>query len=151
MVRDVTSELAIALQNARLPFRLCGALLFGSTARRNTTADSDIDLLVVAEGINPKLHRRGEEIFLIKKSLPLLTLDILLFTPEETRNNFENHNPLFLDIAEDGVILLDHENFLKGLVDGTLDYVRQNGISRLSDGWQFPVKERSATFLSQVR
>ena len=150
MARDIRSDLANALQAARLPFRLIGALLFGSTVRGISTADSDIDLVVIAEGLNPKLHRRSEEMFLIKKSLPLLPLDILLFTPDEVRNNFENHNPLFLDIAEDGVVLLDHDHFLLDLINGTRDYVRGKGIVRLSDGWRFPVKDRTATFLSKV-
>jgi len=39
-----------------------------------------------------------------KVSLPL---DILLLTPEEVISNFKNHNPLFLDIAEEGIIILD--------------------------------------------
>jgi len=146
-VREICFDLARVLETARFPFALCGALIFGSMVRRSSNADSDIDLMVVAKGINPKFHRRGDEIFLIKKSLPFLPLDILLFTPDEARNNFENHNPLFLDIAEDGIILFDHNNFLHELTTCTKDYIRGKGIIRLDDGWRFPVKDRTATYL----
>jgi len=150
MVRDIASQLANALRTAHLPFTVFGALLFGSRSRGISTEESDIDLLVVAEGINPKVHRRSEEIYLIKKALPSLPLDILLFTPDEVRNNFENHNPLFLDIAEDGAVLLDHAHFLRDIIISTRDYVKVKGIVRLSDGWRFPVKEHTATYLSNV-
>jgi predicted nucleotidyltransferase len=45
-----------------IPFDIVGALLFGSWAKGAETPDSDIDLLIVADGINPKRHRRGMEI-----------------------------------------------------------------------------------------
>lgn len=150
MAEEIVSVVTAALETACLPFTIHGAIPFGSNIRGSARSDSDIDLVVVAEGINPKLHRRSEEIFLIKKVLPYLPLDVLLFTPDEVRNNFENHNPLFLDIAEDGLILLDRDDFLSDLIATTRGYVRLQGITRLSDGWRFPVKERSATFLSNV-
>jgi len=46
-----------------------------------------MDLLVVAEGLNPKRHRRGEEIAEIKRHLPGLTVDILTH-PGELENYF---------------------------------------------------------------
>jgi len=133
-----------------LPLHVRGALLFGSWVRGEQSPDSDIDLLVVAENINPKRHRRGEEIAQIKRYLPGLPLDILLLTKDEVVSNFINHNPLFLDIAEDGIIIFDDGNFLHDLVAETRDYVRKRKIRRFGDGWIFPVEKGRATFLSRV-
>jgi len=133
-----------------LPLDVRGALLFGSWVRGEQSPDSDIDLLVVAENINPKRHRRGEEIAQIKRYLPGLPLDILLLTKDEVVSNFINHNPLFLDIAEDGIIIFDDGNFLHDLVAETRDYVRKRKIRRFGDGWIFPVEKGRATFLSRV-
>jgi hypothetical protein len=107
----------------------------------------NIDLLLLAENINPKLHRRKEEKMAIKRLFPGKPLDLLLLSPEEVISNFTNHNPLFLDIAEDGVIIDDKENFLSNLIKEIREYIRVKGIKRIEDGWQFPVAYRAATFL----
>ncbi len=133
-----------------LPFDILAALLFGSWAKGSETPDSDIDLLIVADRINTKRHRRGIEIAYIKHSLPGLSLDILLLTKEEVLSNFRNHNPLFLDIAEEGIIILDKDNLLKNLMLETGEYVRQRGIKRFGDGWIFPVEKGVPTYLSKV-
>lgn len=134
-----------------LPFDILAALLFGSWAKGTETPDSDIDLLIVAEGINPKRHRRGGEIAYIKHCFPGLFLDILLLTEEEVLSNFTNHNPLFLDMAEEGIIILDaKDDFLQNLMLETREYIRQKEIKRFGDGWIFPVKKGAPTYLSKV-
>lgn len=150
MDKDIFSEIKTALENIKLPFEIHGAIVFGSVVKGEFTLHSDIDLIIVAEGINPKRHRRGEEILLIKKSLPVVPLDILLFSPKEVISNFKNHNPLFLDIAEDGIILLDRNNFLKALIEETKRYINAKAIKRLKDGWEFPTKYGAITYLSGV-
>lgn len=129
---------------------IMAALLFGSWAQGTETPDSDVDLLVVASNINPKRHRRGMEIANIKQCLPTLSLDILLYTKEEVISNFRNHNPLFLDIAEEGIIILDGENFLQNLVLETRDYIKRKGIKKFGDGWIFPVEKGVPAYLSKV-
>ena len=86
----------------------------------------------------------------IKRSLPVKPLGLLLLSPTEVISNFNNHNPLFLDIAEDGIIIKDKENFLSELINKTREYIRVKGIKRIDDGWQFPVAYRAATPLSGV-
>lgn len=130
-----------------LPFDIVAALLFGSWAKGSEAPDSDIDLLIVADGINTKRHRRGIEIAYIKHCLPGLSLDILLLTMEEALSNFRNHNPLFLDIAEEGIIILDKDNLLKDLLLEIREYIRQRGIKRFGDGWIFPVEKGVPTYL----
>jgi HEPN domain-containing protein/predicted nucleotidyltransferase len=147
---ELLFDIRIVLEGARLSFNVSGALLFGSMAMGEPTPSSDYDLLIIGDGINPKRHRRGDEIILLKQCLPSLPFDILLFTPQEVTSNFKNHNPLFLDIAEDGIIILDKNNFIKTLIRETRNYTRTNGINRVGGAWRFPVKQGVATYLSNV-
>lgn len=150
MVKDIFEEIKMALEKARLHFNVLGAIAFGSRVKGKATPYSDFDLIIVADGIAPKRHRRGKEILELKHCLPLAPLDILLFSLEEVISNFKNHNPLFLDIAEDGIVILDRSESLKTLINETRDYIKAKGIKRWKDGWKFPVKQGVATPLSKV-
>ncbi len=150
MDNDFVKEIGVALKKAPLPFKIISAVTFGSRVKDRATSYSDFDILIVAEGINPKRHRRGQEIVLIKRSLPALPFDILLLTKGEVISNFENHNPLFLDIAEEGVIIFDKDSFVESLMAETREYIRHKGIKKLKDGWAFPAQQGTATFLSKV-
>jgi len=147
---EMITTIKYALETSRLPFPVLGAVLFGSRTGEDFTLDSDIDVLVVAENIHPKRHRRKKEMLAFKRLLPVKPLDLLLLTPDEVISNFTNHNPLFLDIAEDGIIIIDKGNFLSDLIGETRKYIRVRGIKRIKDGWQFPVSYRAATALSGV-
>lgn len=131
-------------------FPMVGAIIFGSRIKGTATTSSDIDLMIVGEKINVKPHRRCEEIAHIKKALPGLPLDILLLTPQEVESNFRNHNPLFLDIAEEGVILIDDHRRLENLMEETREYIKQRGIRKTDQGWIFPVMRGVPTYLSKV-
>jgi len=134
-----------------LPFKIKASVLYGSFARGAFTADSDIDILAVSDEVNPRKQRRGKDIAQIKECLSSgQPMDILLLTSSECLSNFRNHNPLFLDIAWEGVILLDENNFLKTLIDETRSYIAEKNIIKLSDGWMFPVPEKTPAFLSKV-
>ncbi len=124
--------------------------IFGSTARREEHADSDIDILVVAEGIAKKRIQRIPDIVKIKRELNLgLPVDILLVSKDECQLNFRNHNPLYLDIALDAEIIYD-TSFLANLIKETREYIGSNNIRRGVDSWTFPVEERKATNLSGI-
>jgi predicted nucleotidyltransferase len=147
MSKDIFTEIRMTFEKASLPFDVSGVVAFGSRIKGKATAHSDFDLLIVASGINPKRHRRTNEIIQIKHCLSPLPLDILLLTPEEVISNFKNHNPLFLDIAEEGIVILDKNDFLKSLINEVREYIKIKGIKRLGDGWKFPVKHGVATYL----
>lgn len=135
----------------KLPLRVISAALYGSWARGLQTEDSDVDLLIVSDDIHPRRHKRGREIALIKEALSIeYPLDILLLTQAECISNFRNHNPLFLDIAWEGIILLDRDGLLKNLMHETRQYIKEKKIEKLKDGWRFPVRYREAVYLSQI-
>lgn len=130
---------------------IVAAALFGSWAKGKAKEESDIDLLIVSENVHPRRRKRIQDVIRLRKTLsPDLPLDILLVTRKECQENFKNHNPLFLDIACEGIILFDPEGFLQSLIEETRAYIRTRGLVRLPDGWQFPVRFREAVPLSQV-
>jgi HEPN domain-containing protein len=109
-----------------------------------------VDLLIVANKIHRRRNKRGKEILAIKKVLSLgLPLDILLITPKECISNFENHNPLFLDISQEGLLLFDKDNFITSLIERVKRYISERGLERLDDGWRFPVARGLPTYLSK--
>jgi predicted nucleotidyltransferase len=128
-------------------FRIASAAVFGSAAVGRATAHSDIDLLVVSSDVPDQRHRRSPLIAEIKRSLPGVALDVLLLTPAEVESNFANHNPnpLFLDIAEDALVLVDSDGSLRQAIERTRRYVRQRGIVRTATGWRFPVAAGAPT------
>ena len=125
--------------------------IFGSTARQENDADSDVDRLVVVEGIAEKRIQRIPDIVRINRQLDLgIPLDILLVSKDECQSNFRNHNPLYLDITLDAEIIYDDNGFLKDSIKETREYIDENNIRRDGDSWSFPVKRRAATALSEV-
>ncbi|MBA7525972.1 hypothetical protein ES705_18132 [subsurface metagenome] len=140
-------QIKLKLEKEVLKFNIMGAVVFGSKVKGTDKTCSDTDILIIADNINPKRQRRGSEIAQIKSLFAGTPLDILLMTPEETISNFRNHNPLFLDIAEEGVIIIDEENFLYNLIKETKEYIEERGIKRLKEGWEFPVKRGVPTYL----
>lgn len=143
-------QIRTALQDAELPYQIVGAVLFGTHATKSASVDSDVDLFVVANGVHPKRHRRGSEIAQLKQNLPPLSLDVLFVSPEEADSNFRNHNPLYLDIAVEGILILDNPGWIEDWMQKTRTYIHSRGIQRHGDGWKFPVKRGVPTPLSKV-
>ncbi len=150
MDKETIKKISENISRAKLPFDIIGIAAFGSRVKDNYTEDSDMDLLVTASGLPLKRHRRGTESANLKRILPIIPLDILLLTKEETISNFRNHNPLFLDIATEGIVLLDSNNFLTNIIAETQNYLRNSKIQKIEGGWVFPVKPSVPTFLSKI-
>lgn len=148
--QNLSVILQAGLQSAKLTFELEAAALFGSFATGKASADSDMDLLVVGSELPAKRHRRAPQILEIKYLFTGVPLDVLLMTLDEALCNFANHNPLFLDIAEDGVVLLDRNAHLAQAMRKTREYLRTSGIERTDFGWRFQVQPGVPTYLSKV-
>jgi predicted nucleotidyltransferase len=56
-------------------------ILFGSHARGDATADSDVDLMIVAESDLPR-HKRSRRLYSLFRPYPF-GMDLLVYTPEE--------------------------------------------------------------------
>lgn len=125
----------------QLGARLRAVVLFGSRARGDARLDSDIDLLVVADGLprDPISRITGLRRSLagIETALPG-SLSLVLRTPSEVEANL---TPLLLDVCAEGICLFGDAYFqpLRTLALRALD---QSGLQRRSVAgtlmWVFP-------------
>lgn len=117
---------------------LVAVVLFGSRARGDHQPESDWDLLVVARQLPQRTFQRHLH---LKRLLPPLwrgQVSILAKTPAE----FEAGVPaLFLDIALDGIILYDVDNYMSGRLTRLRELIREAGLYREQRGrdliWQW--------------
>ena len=105
--------------------RITSLLIFGSVARGRARAESDIDVLLVAEGL-PK--RYSERMELVRRALsgvedvrlkmwerarvyPLI--DVIALEPEEASTN----HPFYLDMLGEAIVVLDRNGFMKSRLE----------------------------------
>jgi predicted nucleotidyltransferase len=109
-------------------------VLFGSRARGDAKEESDWDLLVIAKDL-PK--RQMERYRKTKESLPQIwrgRVSILAKTPDE----FEAVLPsLYLEIALDGLILYDPEDYAGDLLQKLQRLIRAKDLRREKRGADF--------------
>ena len=138
-------EAATEAWRAALGPRLVSLVLFGSVARGNAREDSDIDLIVVAEGFPRSLAERRRSLLAewerarTARQLPAVEWNLVTKTPEEARY----HSPLYLDIVEDGVLLVDRNGAFRSVLDAMRARMRVLGSRRvfLPDGsWYWDLK-----------
>ena len=125
--------------------RLRSLVLFGSLARGQGTACSDVDLLVIAEGFPRSLVERRRPLLAAwsearaRHALPAVEWNLVTKTPEEARY----HSPLYLDIVEDGILLVDRGRFFETVLVAMRARMRELGSRRvfLDDGsWYWDLK-----------
>jgi len=117
----------IAALKQALGDNLIAAVLFGSRARGDSNEFSDWDLLVIARGLPERPFQRH---LYLKKMLPDFwrgQVAIVAKTPEE----FEAHLPsLYLDIALDGRILFDTNEYATSHLSRLRQLIRSEGLRR---------------------
>ena len=98
IIRDVARTIVEHVQPEKV-------VLFGSCARGNLTADSDLDLLVIKES-ELRRDRRAQEIYRLfsRRQFPL---DIVVYTPDEVAECLKTDGSFVKDILEHGRILYD--------------------------------------------
>ncbi|MEM2186292.1 MAG: nucleotidyltransferase domain-containing protein [Thermofilaceae archaeon] len=146
--RSILLELVRALQR-RLGSSLVSVVVFGSVARGEARRDSDIDLLIVVEGL-PRSRFRRQDIFmevegelqpLIEEAEKLgytIEFSPILKTPEEAARG----SPLYLDMVEDAVILYDKGGFFQGILKRLAKRLEALGAERVKYGklWYWRLK-----------
>ncbi len=131
--------------SALLGKRLVSLVLFGSLARGRARESSDIDLLVVAEGFPRSLRDRRRPLLeewervRADRGLAAVEWNLVTKSPEEARF----HSPLYLDMVEDGVLLVDRDGFFAQVLEEMRERMRVLGSRRvfLEDGsWYWDLK-----------
>lgn len=110
----------IALLKETFGDNIVSAVLYGSVARDRARNDSDIDVCLIFKTLPASRHKRTLLIFPVLKKLRsmepykalcndgyLPEISPILYTTDEIRDT----KPIFLDMVEDGIILLDDGTF----------------------------------------
>jgi uncharacterized protein len=129
--------------------RLVSLVVFGSMGRGTPRPDSDLDLLIVADGLPNGRMARVEDFVSVERALaPRLTearrsgfateCSAVFKTPEEVRAG----SPLFLDMVDDARILFDRDGFFAGRMDGLRERLAALGARRiwLGNAWLWDLK-----------
>lgn len=129
--------------------RLISLVIFGSVARGTYRNDSDLDILLVIDGLPKGRMRRIAEFMEIEKKLePRLIslkkegiyteLSPILKTPQEA----EAGSPLFLDMVEDARLLYDRDGFFSKILNRLRRRLIELGARRIwkGDFWYWELK-----------
>jgi Predicted nucleotidyltransferases len=107
---------------------LVAVVLFGSQARGEADPQSDWDLLVIACNLPPKALARH---FYLKSMLPAdwrARISLLAKTPQEFESRLP---PLYLDIALDGIVLFDREEYMTRRLEWIRQQIQRHHLQRL--------------------
>lgn len=124
--QDVAQQAVQALQRG-LGDRLVAVVLFGSRARGDAREDSDWDLLVIARDLPADYLDRH---FMLKRMLPdeiRGMVSIISKTPSEFEQALP---PLYLDIALDGRLLHDTDDYAANRIELIRRLITDAGLER---------------------
>lgn len=129
--------------------QLVSLAAFGSVGRGTPTADSDIDLLIVAEGLPRGRLARSDDFVAVEKAMtPDLarayalglhpSLSPIFKTPDEVAAG----SPLFLDMIDDARIVYDRGDFLKQAFSDFSGRLARLGAKRIwrDNSWYWDLK-----------
>ena len=129
--------------------RLISLVVFGSVGRGDPHAESDVDILIVADGLPNGRMRRVEEFRPVRKALaPRLEEGRRAGFPTEcspvfkTRNEVLAGSPLLLDMVDDAKILYDRDGFFAEALDRLRQRLAGLGARRIWRGnaWLWDLK-----------
>jgi len=122
--------------------RFLGILLFGSLARGEArpyeTLESDIDLIVVIEGL-PALSKRLLEKIEAERGIHTLVRAIWM-TGDDLEGHIRAKAGYILDAFDEGIILYEREGLLTKTRARLARELEKKGVVKTDRWWSFPVK-----------
>lgn len=131
--KEFEKEVGRALQR-QLRDRLVALVLFGSRARGEAQEDSDWDLLVIAHHLPERPVERYQRMKQILPESWRARVSILARTPEDFESAVSS---LWLDIALDGILLHDPQDYAGRRLSGLRRLIEQRGLLREQVGHEF--------------
>ncbi|MDI9620023.1 MAG: nucleotidyltransferase domain-containing protein [Candidatus Nezhaarchaeota archaeon] len=129
--------------------KLVSFVVYGSVARGEAERDSDVDLLLVVDGL-PRSRLRRQELFMEVEEGVQAEVEKLRaegynvdFSPIiKTPGEAAVFSPVYLDMVEDAVILHDKDGFFRGVLDRLRGRLRDLGAERVRLGkrWYWRLK-----------
>ncbi len=120
---------------------LVSVVLFGSVARGEACADSDIDLLVIAEHLPPGRFARLRQLEEVERSfeseldrLRSLSLEPRLAQLLKTRQEATRLVPVYLDLVHDACFLYDRDEFFRSVLARLETSLKRLGAERRTCG-----------------
>ncbi|HEY3255099.1 MAG TPA: nucleotidyltransferase domain-containing protein [Polyangiaceae bacterium] len=120
---------------------LVAVALFGSRARGDSRADSDLDFYVLVNGLPADPFERARVLSNALPSQVAHCLNVLARTVEEFETDI---TPLHLDLAVDARILFDTEGYLASRLEMVRRRIREAGLERKPDlVWRWQTTPRT--------
>ncbi len=129
--------------------RLISVVVFGSVARGTAGPESDLDMLVVADGLPDGRVARGRDFLAVEREMAsdlaaarragwFVELSPVFKSPDEVRAG----SPLFLDMVEDALYLEDRDGFVHRALDALRGRLAALGARRVwrANAWFWDLK-----------
>ncbi|MFN3742681.1 MAG: nucleotidyltransferase domain-containing protein [Anaerolineales bacterium] len=136
LLRDLAQRYAAVAQDT-LGENLTSVILFGSVARSEARADSDIDLLIICRQLPSGIFRRQEYLAAVRERLQpdlerlweqgcLTDFTEIIKTEAEAKQTF----PLYLDLTEEAILLFDRNGFFAHILQRLRERLQALGAER---------------------
>jgi predicted nucleotidyltransferase len=148
VLRRAAEQYAEHLVNT-LCYRIVAVVLFGSVARASAETGSDVDLLIVARDLPTGQFARKRLLAPADRAFEADVaaaeargVDVRLARIVRTPTEAARIVPLYLDMTEDAVLLVDRGGFFAGVLERLRASLRRHGAKRVRLGstWYWDLK-----------